>query len=728
MPVPGAVITWNAVVVAESDGAGKFALMVSTEEGVLEVSAPGFQPYKGAMRVWGADTEFVVRLEPTSQQFQTIVRTDERPSTSRFTVSSHEARQIPGVLGDPLRTTLLMPGAAPMMSGLPYPIVRGAQPAATAYFIDGVRIPILFHMLVGPSVVHPEFIETIDFYRSVPPVEFGRMLGGVVSASAARPADARFRASAYADLLNAGAHLQVPLVASETQLVLSGRVSYTPWLFGLASSSSGPFGQKVIADFYDYQVRVEQRLGPGRLRLLVLESSDRAGLDRTEEAAPDVLARVAFRRADLRWRQALPVGEVEAAVTWGNDLSSVEAGSGAESHGSYSVASQIFGARVDYGVTVFPSLSLRVAADVQHQRANSEAQISANSEAEPSAFAAPEAISTFSGAFLGVDWKPLSQLTTALGMRVDYYHLVPGVRRLALEPRATAAGVVSAGLIVKAGVGLAHQPPTVLIALPMLDSAGLRYGLQEALNADIGAEWMVFPGLQLSANAYLSYLTRTHEFDLTSVLQEKRRKNIVGQDLPGWGRAYGIELMVRREFSLGLSGWASYSLSRSERLQRYPRLADDGSLVEWREELLPSVFDQTHVFNGTLSYRFANDLTVGVGVHARTGRPESGQLSSRTARLTDTVTGPLWRPVDRDQVDRLPPFLRVDVRVSKFWTLDDFRLEAYLDLQNASLSQEVLGFDYSFQYGGFGNEAPTPTKTPIGLPVVLPMLGVTGRY
>src|SRR6266576_3550167 len=75
-------------------------------------------------------------------------------------VGSHEFRaidtlSIPGTFGDPLRAVEAMPGVAATLSGLPYFYVRGAPPADTGYFIDGIPVPLLFHLGPGLSVLPP---------------------------------------------------------------------------------------------------------------------------------------------------------------------------------------------------------------------------------------------------------------------------------------------------------------------------------------------------------------------------------------------------------------------------------------------------------------------------------------------------------------------------------------------------------------------------------------------
>ena len=65
------------------------------------------------------------------------------------------------------------------------------------------------------------------------------------------------------------------------------------------------------------------------------------------------------------------------------------------------------------------------------------------------------------------------------------------------------------------------------------------------------------------------------------------------------------------------------------------------------------------------------------------------------------------------------------MRLSKAWAYDTFTLEAYLDMLNVTISQEVVGL--RLHLGRIPGGVPSSRK-PIGLPVVLPILGIKGRY
>jgi hypothetical protein len=356
-------------------------------------------------------------------------------------------------------------------------------------------------------------------------------------------------------------------------------------------------------------------------------------------------------------------------------------------------------------------------------------------------FDQPVAVGVFAGAWGELLWEPDERLTLVPGLRVDNYHLSGGINHAAIEPRLTARYKLSEDLTLKAGAGLFHQAPTTLISIPVVDIAGLDQGLQEGLQFSAGAEWKAPYDFEVGLDFYVNPMLRTVELTpfADETLTDGGDGDFRGQsaqveeppelpDLASHGLAYGMELLVRRPLGGNWFGWLSYTLSRSTRNTRFLRYNDRGESVGTDVKDLPFVFDQTHILNLVVSYKFANNVTLGGVLHFNTGRPEAG-LGGQTQRegirrYPDGVERPDWIPVDRDQVDRLPAFFRFDVRLAKAWAYETFALEAYLDMLNVSISKEVVGYNYR----GSGPPGTPLTKEPIGLPVILPILGLKGRY
>jgi TonB family protein len=732
---------------AEADAQGRFTAALPPGAHTLTVRAAGHRPatFTETLAAGGA-VQVLYRLEPlVVDPYETVVR-DERPRSelARHTLQEQELRQVPGTLGDPFRVVMLLPGVSSVASGLSYPVVRGSQPAATGYLIDGVRVPGLFHLGLGPAVVHPDFIDRMDFFPGSPPARYGRNLSGVVEGQASRPRDDRLHASAYADLINAGAFAesQLPGALSDTHVTLSGRYSYTGGLLALmAGVAAPPNSGRPVADFWDYQGRVEQKLGNGgRLRLLALGSSDLFGNDMPREQDLDPFATQAFHRLDLRYRQ--PVfgdAEAEVAATWGTEQVGLWGRQGERVVGEYMLRASDVALRGALEAPLSPVLGLTVGGDVNRRAARAVFTLGApEGDAEgdgdgTSAFRVPDSLGVFAGLYGELAWRPDAAWTVTAGLRGDSYRLANGdAQHFSVDPRLSVRHQLTPALALKAGGAVTHQAPTVLLQLPVMDIAGLRYGLQEMWQANAGAEWAVLPGLELAVDGYYSHLPRTLEFDLMAVLQEQRRRGLLGQDLAGTGRAYGLEVMLRHPLGGGWFGWVSYSLQRSEREVRFIDLEryDATREVLWKDANLPFAFDQTHVLNAALSWQLAHGWTLGGVVHFNTGRPESGLISSRTSREVHTPQGTPagWTPVSRDLVERLPSFWRVDARVSKTWTYDEHTLELYLDVLNASVQSETLGYSYGFEPFTSAGDELRLSRTPVAIPVVAPMLGLKGTY
>ncbi len=720
------------------DADGRFTLHLPPGAHRITVRAPGHEPqtFPETLSV-GQELEVIYRLEPqTVHRYETVVRDEqERKELSRISLREEELREVPGTQGDPFRVVMLMPGVGSLASGLSYPVVRGSQPASTGFFIEGIRIPMLYHLLLGSAVVHPDFIESLDFHPGLPPVQYGRLLGGAVEGHIRRPRENRLHATAYMDLLNSGVFVEQPFSSADAHVSVAGRVSYSALLLALLSNAfqrSGSGGLR--AHFWDYQARVEKKLGGGRLRFLALGSSDGLGIrpDARNPASEGLGIGARFHRVDLRGQSPVGGGEAELGITLGQDQMGLVGEQGDQQIGEYALHQVSVAAHARWRRAITSQLSLTAGADAEHRRA----ALSITGTALPPGaretdladpLKRPSSLATLSGGYVELQWNPGTRWSVVPGVRADAYHLVPGITYWAVEPRLAVRHALSETLTLKAGAGLFHQPPTVLLHVPVMDTLAMRYGLQSGAQASVGAEWKASETWYLSTEAFFNPLWRTVELDLNQVAENYRRRGLGPWDPSARGHAYGFELMARRALGSDGFGWVSYSFLQSRRQVRFDRYDDMGQVSKQAETSVPFAFEQAHVLNAALSFRFAGSYTLGTVLHFNTGRPESGEITSRTQRQgTDSLGQRIWIRQDRDRVGRLAPFVRVDMRASKSWALDDFTAEAYLDVLNISLQREVLAYEYQRQVLGDGT--PLLERKPLRLPVVLPMLGVKATY
>jgi hypothetical protein len=119
--------------------------------------------------------------------------------------------------------------------------------------------------------------------------------------------------------------------------------------------------------------------------------------------------------------------------------------------------------------------------------------------------------------------------------------------------------------------------------------------------------------------------------------------------------------MLRRPMKHKLYGWLAYTLSRSVRLV-------DGIVV-------PSDWDQRHIVNLVVGYRWPRNYSTSVRLHYNSGRPFP---------LYDKRVGDVVGYVN------LASFTQLDLRADKRFIFDSFVLDAYIELVNSTLSREVF--------------------------------------
>jgi len=720
-------LTGRAADVAEAPDAGIVVTGAATPErtrgGVAEVPGP-----------------------PDAGAFVTVVR-GERPVLTEL--RGEELQEVPGAMGDPIRAVMSMPGVSSIHSGVSYPVVRGSSPASTALFIDGVQVPLLFHMFVGPSVIHPDLVDSLALYPGAPGPEYGHLLGGVVDARTREPGE-RPRLSAYLDLVNVGVFASVAFPETRTGFTFAARYSFTAWLIALGANASHLVkvpgqheGETSTLGFADYQLRLDQALGPGKLRFFLFGSADDFGVE-----SPDPLggwmAHTLFHRGDLRYRWPMGPGEAEVGFTAGIDRLGYDGAnrSGVEDIPPYGelsvlttterVAEPSFQARASWRGRPSPEVEVSFGADVDHRWAQLSAHQLLRADIERGApemerdLTADAAVGTTVGAWAQVRWTGLGPWEVTSGLRADDYHLVPGIDRVAFEPRISARRPLTDALDLHLAAGAFHQPPVAIIGMPVVDAGGLRYGLQEAAQATAGVTWRPWRGVEVSADAYFNPIFTAVDLDIfqSGALGFQIAGPTSGQLFPDIGvqrsRGYatGLELMVRHPLGGRWFGWLTYSLQRSRRWTTYATYdPGNGKATGLSSGWIPFGFEQTHVANGTLAYAFPGGWTAGVALHFNSGRPESGQLTSWT-KVPDSGGGTAWIPADAAHVERLPAFFRADARVSKMWAFGDLKLEVSLDVLNASFQSEVVSYEYAYPL----------VRQPISIPLVLPVLGVKGSY
>ena len=136
---------------------------------------------------------------------------------------------------------------------------------------------------------------------------------------------------------------------------------------------------------------------------------------------------------------------------------------------------------------------------------------------------------------------------------------------------------------------------------------------------------------------------------------------------PERGEARGLEVVLRNAVTPRASWWVGYTLAEAEDVI-------DGVHV-------PRSWDQRHTVDGGLAFDLPWDVALSLGGTWHSGRPTTG-----VAIEWDEEDGggePTIRPLARNQ-ERLPNYLRLDLRVSRAFDLPWGTGEAILDVFNVT--------------------------------------------
>lgn len=591
----------------------------------------------------------------------------EREGDDGRTFGRREIREMPGVLGDPLRVVEISPGVTPIASGIPFFFIRGAPPGNLGTFYEGVSIPLLFHVGAGPGVLPAPLVSQVELHLGPYPASMGRVAGGVIEATATEPVPDRWRGEGAFRIIDVGGFVEGP-VADGATLLVGGRGSV-----GTAILSA--LVPQVDLGYADYQTRLAIDVSPRR-RVTVLAFGSYDYLASPElDGLDEVLMDSDFHRLDVRVDHRDPDGtHGRLGATVGLDRSrgqSVKSADDWKTAFRGSVAKPVDGALLRTGF----DLAIDVV-DTEFDPLPCELRLCAPGEAEAYRQSSagqlelafrelfPDRVDAALGGWADAVIDLGGGSTVTPGLRADYYTSL-GESDLGVDPRVVGRFAVGHGIDLVPAIGMASQPPG-FPPVPGLVVGGLPGELQRSVQTSFGAEADLGP-FDARATVFRHITFEMNDpigGDRGGTFNEDRflRRNT--------GDAYGLELSAIGPLRRDMFAYVSYTLSRATRLR------DSSGLVGVTPRTLPSAYDRTHVAHAALLYDLGRGWRAGLRYVFYTGFP-ADELNPYRERS--------------DTPDRTRPFFRMDARLSKRWQLGETTWAGIVfDMQNATLARETF--------------------------------------
>ncbi len=608
----------------------------------------------------------------------------EPGAASRVVLTGEELTTVPGTFGEPLRVVGSLPGVGRTPFGLGFYVVRGASFENTGFFVDGFPVPLLYHLAAGPAVISSRLVERLDFYPGGYPASYGRFNAGIITLHTAPPARDTFSFEVELDVFRASALAVLPFHEKRGSLAVALRRSYYELILPLVVDG-------VALSFTDWQVRLDYALSRRvRASLFVfgsedaLDTSAAVGSGETAGTATTSLG-YGFTRAIAKVEARLP-GRLR--LTWSGTVGRDASGTRRREPGSpdlsLDLAAIFLGERAEMVWQPTDALRTHAGLDLAAYVIGASAQLPLppgfgeipSPDFDPQVFSFDASlVSSGLGAF--VEQKvALGPLEVTGGLRLDHYRYGE-VSTALVQPRLVARYTVSPALTIKAATGLFSQTPQPFQLLPTLGSASL--APNRAWQSSAGIELKLPLAIEIESQLYLNrmYGLARPSTGLVPEGEGARRQFFVDD---GEGRAYGLELLVRRKVAEGLYGWLSYTLSRSE------RFVEGGQAVLF-------TFDQTHILSVAASYKLWR-FRFGARMQVSTGRP-----TQAVAGATYDADSGRYRPTLTGLTARLPTYHQLDLRVDYEFPLGPFEASVYLDginVYNAPNAEGTL-YQYDFQ-------------------------------
>ncbi|HCH65257.1 MAG TPA: hypothetical protein DFR83_20800 [Deltaproteobacteria bacterium] len=707
---------------ADTDANGRFALRgLSPGKAKLKFAAPGYRDSTADVEIESDEvvdfTMWAKNLSYRDNEVVIVYKRQREPEITRRTLSVEEIKRVPGTFGDPVRVIQNLPGAARGPFGTGLLVIRGANPEDSNVYVDGIEVPLIYHLGGYRSVLNADMISSVDYLPGGYQVRYGQSTGGVIDVRTSDEYPDRTEVTWRTDFLDSGFHVATKLGKEDNiGFRAAARRSYIDVFIPLFAPDNGFF---IKPRWYDYQTKFST-LKKGRTRLtgfifgfqdlLFLQTPDDFAQGEDQDTQGDLSATYQTHRMMLRldhkFNETL---SLMIQPTMGIDTIGVGLGSSFALNNDFTVftnraeltwtfhetATAIFGMDstatryvIDFTVPFVPTAD---GGDPTSEREDFSTTIKGW-------FLTPDP-------FIDLRWRPINgtdKLLVNPGIRLNTFRVQNSPLLLGPDPRLAVRYQITETTAMKGGTGLYQQPPQ-----------GQEFGLDEDnLTVNLERSWASEVGFEQKFG-------QAGSVDWTGFYKRLDRLIVTNPDFAdedddpfyvneGVGQIYGMEFMARRALVDRWFGWVSYTLSKSERNDYPTRTADEGDV--WYNY----DFDQTHILTVLGGYRLPFDFEFSGRFQYVTGNPYTpfaGGIFDMDSRQYI-----LFPEADRN-TGRLPPYQALDLRVDKLFTFKSWQLELFADFLNVYRGENPEQLQYNYDGTDFEYVSGLPFIPSLGFQV-----------
>jgi hypothetical protein len=650
--------------------------------------------------------------DKTIEEIEVISEAKEPDTEMR--VKTERLLGVAGAANDPLQAIYALPGVVLSSGDGPggaEPVIRGSAPHDNAYYIDLIPATYLFHIF-GNSIFNKYLIKSFDLHPAAFSGEYSNATGGIIDVTLRDPRNQAFTTNLHTSILTAGVMVESGIGEDHAFYASYRRSMMDQFLEeGDVGNDEPGFSVDQLPISDDYQLKYQWAVSDNStLSFVAAGASDLLGatfdegsnlVERDPDFAGPAEIKKRFDSQGLIWHWG---GEGKSLTTVFSHITDKEAFTYGADQYENTTADRLIN-RVFYEQPLADAHRLRLGLSVE----NINYDLDFNAKYVPCTSDDPDC-STVDAEYLRVDdaftilayelfaedqWFFTDDATLKLGLNFSNDDYLNEGR---IEPRLRFEYQISDDFLTYAAVGQYSQLPKLREMVDVLGNPELTTIKSNHSVWGIGRTFG--NGWRWNTDVYY----KTMQDIVISAEQDPNANNFANG---AEGKAYGIEFLLNKALTERWYGWASLSLSTTDRTNKVTN-----TTVQFE-------YDKPVLFNLVLNRLLGEKWMIGIKWNY-----QSGSMYTPIVNLEPSATNPdVLEPVyGSPYSERYPDYHRLDFRAEytspKHWGYWKF----YVDILDVYNRKNVQGYDYSPNREdlvktpkGFGKDVPVSENRDLGL-------------
>ncbi len=673
----------------------------------IKIVAPGFQDLLTEYRTSSSLLKLYLYPEVVQGVGFEVTEARIKEKVSKISLTTDELTNAPGSQGDPLKVITSLPGIVESSEASSKVYMRGSDDNDNSVWVNNAPVGYLYHFGGFHSTINPALIDDLNIFLGGFPVEYGDKLGGVIDVKLRAPRNDRQRYKFDISTISASMVAEGP-VGQDDSYYVAYRRSYIDLLLSPAKlnqqlSNNDPDADLIttVPRYFDSQMLYRHKLEKGYIDSYIFAAADKLAVDIVGSAKSDPeLAGETFSSQEFQTIGSTLVKPWNATTDFVMPLALYH------SKNTFRLGRDPFGdpyfvnfevntlfwqpeleARlnktdsISYGYSV--SIS-QIPVDLNISRPPSERDIDFNLTDLKKYRLKTDVYLSSSAPYVKYRKKWSNSITTITGLRYSDIQVRRGLRETEFSPRATIEYQYNPDTLFTATWGKYIQLPQGAEIVDGFGNPNLK--VTKAEHRILGVQYKISPKYSIKTEIYDKPLT-----DLVVSVDANEPPNNYSNE--GKGRAYGIDIFIKRKAENRRLAWLSFSASKSIRTDLRTGVTRDFS------------GDTPLSITGVWGQPFTGSWSKwdwSIKAKLTSGTPYTPVIARNRLIPGDSNSRWVAQYAEFNSV-RTPNYFKMDLRLGRTVLFKESKLKYYFDLQNVTFSKNITSYDYGNEFEKIDN-------------------------